>query len=152
MIVTTMAGLKDLKGAEIGSSRWIRVEQDRIQRFADATDDQQWIHTDPARAAQGPFGTTIAHGYLTLSLIIPMWTEMLEVTDAKTKVNYGLNKVRFPAPVPVGSHICMTATLGLIRNLTAARRQSSMGEREPQRRSREGKQQTGDHQLRLGRS
>jgi acyl dehydratase len=114
MIVETLAELADLQGTELGSSAWFEVDQARIDTFADATDDHQWIHTDPVRAADGPFGTTIAHGYLTLALLIPMWTQLLDVTEAKTKVNYGLNKVRFPAPVPVGSKVRATATLAAV--------------------------------------
>ncbi|HSZ28378.1 MAG TPA: MaoC family dehydratase, partial [Pseudonocardiaceae bacterium] len=76
-----------------------------------ATDDHQWIHVDAERAKDGPFGGTIAHGYLTLSLLIPMWTDILEVGDVHTMVNYGLNKVRFPSPVPSGSKIRARATL-----------------------------------------
>ena len=90
----------------------IEVTQDMIQKFADLTGDHQWIHIDVERAkAESPFGGPIAHGYLTLSLIIPMYSEVLTVTDAKMGVNYGLNKVRFPAPVPVGSKVRLTATL-----------------------------------------
>lgn len=111
MILDRIAELEAWQGRELGSSDWVLVDQDRIDRFADATGDRQWIHVDGERAAQGPFGTTIAHGYLTLSLLIPMWTEILEVTEATTKVNYGLNKVRFPAPVPANSRIRTTATL-----------------------------------------
>jgi acyl dehydratase len=111
MIIETLAELARLEGQTLGSSAWVDVDQARIDTFADATGDHQWIHTDPARAAQGPFGTTIAHGYLTLSLLIPMWTQILDVTEAQTKVNYGLNRVRFPAPVPVGSTIRATVTL-----------------------------------------
>jgi acyl dehydratase len=82
-----------------------------VDTFADATDDHQWIHTDPERAKAGPFGTTIAHGYLMLSLLIPMWTEILDVRNVSAKVNYGLEKVRFPAPTPVGSRIRTLAQL-----------------------------------------
>jgi acyl dehydratase len=92
-------------GLELGPSRWFEVTQERIDAFADATDDHQWIHTDPARAAEGPFGTAIAHGYLTLSLLVPMAYELMPVEDARLTVNYGLNRVRFPAPVPAGSRI-----------------------------------------------
>lgn len=107
----TLAELPDLAGTEIGTSDWIEIGQDRIDRFADATDDHQWIHVDPERAATGPFGTTIAHGFLTLSLFIPLWSSLLEVTDATTLVNYGLDKVRFTSPVPAGSRVRLTATL-----------------------------------------
>jgi acyl dehydratase len=92
-------------GQSLGASDWITIDQDRIQRFADATGDQQWIHVDPARAAQGPFGTTVAHGFLTLSLLPLMFDTGFSVADVTMGVNYGLNKVRFPAPVPVGSRL-----------------------------------------------
>jgi len=90
-------------GLELGPTDWREIEQERIDAFADATDDPQWIHVDPARAAEGPFGTTIAHGFLTLSLLVPAAYELLPIEDASAAINYGLNKVRFPAPVPVGS-------------------------------------------------
>ena len=92
-------------GLELGPSSWREVDQRRIDAFAEATDDRQWIHVDPARAADGPFGTTIAHGYLTLSLLVPFAYELLPVAGAALAVNYGLNRVRFPAPVPVGSRV-----------------------------------------------
>ncbi|MGJ5748972.1 acyl dehydratase [Streptomyces puniciscabiei] len=103
--------LKKLAGSDLGTSEWIEVTQERIDTFADATGDHQWIHTDPERAAQGPFGAPIAHGCLTLSLFIPLFTELLDVQGVTTKVNYGLNKVRFPAPVKVGSRIRLAARL-----------------------------------------
>ncbi|MCX4649310.1 MaoC family dehydratase [Streptomyces sp. NPDC056910] len=106
--------LKSLAGAELGTSDWIDITQDRINGFADATEDHQWIHTDPERAAAGPFGAPIAHGYLTLSLFIPLFTGLLDVQGVSTKVNYGLNKVRFPAPVPVGSRIRLVARLAAV--------------------------------------
>ena len=90
-------------GQELGPSRWLEVTQERIDAFADATDDHQFIHVDPERAAQGPFGTTIAHGYLTLSLLIPLWNDVYQHDG--TGINYGLNRLRFPAPVPSGSRI-----------------------------------------------
>src|SRR6185503_11492764 len=88
-------------------SGWIEVTQDRIDAFAEATDDHQWIHVDPERAKDGPFGSTIAHGYLTLSITNLFLPELLQVPTAKMGVNYGANKVRFPAPVPVDSRIRM---------------------------------------------
>ncbi|MDT7841442.1 MaoC family dehydratase [Streptomyces justiciae] len=103
--------LKKLAGSDLGTSEWIEVTQDRINTFADATGDHQWIHVDPERAAEGPFGAPIAHGYLTLSLFIPMFTELLDVQGVTTKVNYGLNKVRFPSPVKVGSRIRLVGKL-----------------------------------------
>jgi len=114
MILDHIAELDAWVGKELGTSEWVLVDQGRIDRFAGATGDYQWIHVDPKRAADGPFGTTVAHGYLTLSLLIPMWTEILDVTEATTKVNYGLNKVRFPAPVPVNSRVRTTATLAAV--------------------------------------
>ena len=109
---TTLAELPSYKGQELGTSDWFEVTQDRVDLFADATDDHQWIHVDVERAkAESPFGGPVGHGYLTLSLLIPMWSQVLTVTDTTMAVNYGLNKVRFPAPVPVGSRIRLTATL-----------------------------------------
>ena len=109
---TTMAELPSLKGQELGTSPWIEITQERVNTFADATDDHQWIHVDVERAKQeSPFGGPVAHGFLTLSLLSPLWSQVLTVTDATTVVNYGLNKVRFPSPVPVGGKIRLTATL-----------------------------------------
>ncbi|MFD5858612.1 MaoC family dehydratase [Streptomyces chartreusis] len=109
--------LKKLSGTDLGTSDWIEITQSRINTFADATDDHQWIHVDPARAAEGPFGTPIAHGYLTLSLFIPLFTGLLDVQGVTTKVNYGLNKVRFPAPVKVGSRIRLVARLAEVEEV-----------------------------------
>ncbi len=98
-------------GEELGSSEWVTVTQEQINTFADATGDHQWIHVDPERAASGPFGTTIAHGYLTLSLL-PVFSEQIyDVKGLAMGVNYGANKVRFPNPVPVNSRLRATATL-----------------------------------------
>ena len=109
---TTLAELPSLTGQELGVSEWVEVTQDRVNLFADATGDHQWIHVDVERArTESPFGGPIGHGYLTLSLLIPMWAQILTVTDQTMGVNYGLNKVRFPAPVPVGSRIRLVATL-----------------------------------------
>jgi acyl dehydratase len=96
--------LEELVGSELGPTSWIDVTQERIDAFAAATDDPQWIHVDPVRAANGPFGTTIAHGFLTLSLTVPMLYEVLP-EDGVMSVNYGTNRVRFTAPVPSGSRI-----------------------------------------------
>ncbi len=99
-------GLQDLVGTEIGVSDWLEITQDRVDAFADATDDHQWIHVDPAKAAAGPFGGTIAHGFLTLSLTVTLGAQVeLDVGSPRMAINYGLEKVRFPAPVPVGSRI-----------------------------------------------
>ncbi len=95
----------DLIGQELVSD-WLAIEQARIDEFAQATDDAQWIHTDLVRAAEGPFGTTIAHGFLTLSLVVPLFEQVLPPLEGyRLTVNYGLNRVRFPAPVPSGSRI-----------------------------------------------
>jgi acyl dehydratase len=110
-VTTTLTDLPKHVGEHLGYSEWLTVDQKRIDTFADATDDQQWIHVDPVRAKDGPFGGTIAHGYLTLSLLIPMWSDVLDVEGVSTRVNYGLNSVRFPAPVPAGSRIRLGATL-----------------------------------------
>ena len=100
-----LADLAPLVGQEIALSDWITVDQHRINLFADATGDHQWIHLDAERAAKGPFGTTIAHGFLTLSLLPEMAAAAMEIRDTRMGVNYGLNKVRFPAPVPSGSRL-----------------------------------------------
>ena len=112
--MTTISHPKDLLtmiGQDLGSSPWLDVTQKRIDTFADATDDHQWIHVDVERAKTGPFGGPIAHGYLTLSLLIPLWSEILVFEDLDLAVNYGLNKVRFPAPVPAGARVQVSATL-----------------------------------------
>ena len=100
-----LADLQALVGQEIALSDWLRVDQARIDQFAQATGDHQWIHVDPGRAAAGPFGATVAHGFLTLSLL-PLFAEQgLAIDDVRMGINYGLNKVRFMAPVRVGSHL-----------------------------------------------
>ncbi len=118
-MTTIMNGLDELKaqaGADLGRTGWHEVTQERINTFADATGDHQWIHVDTGQAAAGPFGTTIAHGYLTLSMVIPLFSELLEVRGISMAINYGLNKVRFPAPVPVGSRIRLAAALGAVED------------------------------------
>lgn len=104
-VFESFAELQPLVGQELATSDWILIDQARIQRFADATDDQQWIHTDPPRAAAGPFGTPIAHGFLTLSLLPIFFETGFRIAQTRMGLNYGLNKVRFPAPVPVGSRL-----------------------------------------------
>jgi acyl dehydratase len=100
---TNLAGLRDHAGSHLGYTEWREMTQDRVDRFADVTGDHNYIHVDPERAARGPFGGTIAHGYLTLSLLAPLTSELLRVDGVATAVNYGLDKLRFPAPVPVGA-------------------------------------------------
>lgn len=93
------------QGEPIGQSEWVTITQEAVNLFADATGDHQWIHVDPERAADGPFGTTIAHGYLTLAMLPRLMAQISRLEGVKLAINYGLNKVRFPAPVPVGSKI-----------------------------------------------
>ena len=112
--MTTTIAVEDLPkhvGEHIGYSPWHEVTQDQVNKFADATGDHQWIHVDPERAASGPFGRTIAHGYLTLSLIPVLFADLLQVRDAAQAINYGLGRARFPAPVPVGSRVRLTAVV-----------------------------------------
>ncbi|MFD4630412.1 MaoC family dehydratase [Streptomyces sp. NPDC058284] len=113
-----LAGLTALAGTDLGRTDWLEITQDRVDTFATATDDHQWIHTDPERAKDGPFGGPIAHGYLTLSLIIPLFGELLELTGVSMSVNYGLDKVRFPRPVPVGAKIRLH---GAVDSVTAVK-------------------------------
>ncbi|MFW0782949.1 MaoC family dehydratase [Gordonia sp. CPCC 206044] len=116
--VAALADLDELVGKQVGVSSWFPVEQERVNTFADATGDQQWIHVDVERATrESPFGGPIAHGYLTLSLIVPMWGEILTVDSMKMGVNYGLNKVRFTKPVPAGGRVRLNATLKSVEHL-----------------------------------
>ncbi|MEW1813095.1 MaoC family dehydratase [Pseudarthrobacter phenanthrenivorans] len=110
-LVVDFDTLLTLSGKDLGTTDYRQITQDQINLFADATDDHQWIHTDPERAKDGPFGAPIAHGFLTLSLIIPFWGELFDVEGVTTKVNYGLDKVRFTSPVTVGSKVRMQATI-----------------------------------------
>ena len=116
-IATGLDELRALAGTDLGASDWFEVTQDRVNLFADATEDHQWIHTDPERAADGPFGGTIAHGYLTLSLLIPLFNELLEVRGVRMSVNYGLEKVRFPSPVRVGGKIRLLGTVDSVQDV-----------------------------------
>ncbi|MBV9197570.1 MAG: MaoC family dehydratase [Solirubrobacterales bacterium] len=102
-LVTDIAGLRDAAGKHIGYTDWQEMTQERVDRFADATDDHQFIHVDPERAKQTPFGGTVAHGFLSLSLVAPVTQQLMQVTNAVMAVNYGLDRVRFPAPLPVGA-------------------------------------------------
>ncbi|MEV4948474.1 MaoC family dehydratase [Streptomyces sp. NPDC053755] len=110
-IFTSAEELRAAVGEQLGHSEWLEIEQKRIDLFADATGDHQWIHVDPERAAAGPFGTTIAHGYLTLSLLPALVPQIMRVEGMKMGINYGTEKVRFPAPVPVGSRLRAGAVL-----------------------------------------
>ncbi|HET8979113.1 MAG TPA: MaoC family dehydratase [Solirubrobacteraceae bacterium] len=102
-LVTDLAGLPALVGTHAGYTEWQVMDQARVDKFADATDDHQWIHVDVERAKESPFGGTIAHGYLTLSLVAPVSQQLIRVTDSTTGINYGLDRVRFPSPLPVGA-------------------------------------------------
>ena len=117
MATTTIEGIDGLKacvGQHLGYSDYVEITQERVNLFAEATGDHQWIHVDPERAASGPFGTTIAHGYLTLSLLPLFGPQLIAVEGVKMGVNYGSNKVRFPAPVPVGSRLRATAAISAV--------------------------------------
>lgn len=121
MAVTTFSSIEELKaavGTHLGHSDWWEITQDRVNRFADATDDHQFIHIDPQAASQTPFGGTIAHGYLTLSLAVPLAQQIVAVEGVRMAVNYGTNKVRFPAPVPVGSNLRAGAFLESVEDVT----------------------------------
>jgi len=107
-----MAELEQAEQRELGTSSWVALEQRQIDLFAEATGDHQWIHVDPDAAAQGPFGQTVAHGYLTLSLVPALLSEVFSVTDARMGVNYGVERVRFTSPVPSGSRVRLKAKLG----------------------------------------
>ncbi len=118
-IVQGIGGLKELVGQHLGYSDHLEITQERVNLFADATGDHQWIHVDVERArAESPFGGPIAHGYLTLSLLATLSSQVLAVTDTVMGVNYGLNKVRFPSPVPVGSRVRLSATLKSVEEVT----------------------------------
>ena len=112
--MTTVASIDDLPslvGQHLGYSDWTQITQERVNQFADATGDHQWIHVDPERAKSGPFGCPIAHGYLTLSLVPDLLGTVFVVRGSTMGVNYGANKVRFPSPVPVGAELRLGATL-----------------------------------------
>jgi acyl dehydratase len=108
-------------GDHFGPSSWIEIPQEKITAFADATGDHQWIHVDPERAAAGPFGSTIGHGYLTLSLLPVASYEVLPRGDGRMSINYGLNRVRFPAPVPVGSRVRASFDVGSVEAFDGGR-------------------------------
>src|SRR5215475_15505081 len=119
-MATTVQGIEGLKakvGEHLGYSDWVEITQDQVNRFADATGDHQWIHVDLERAKAGPFGGPIAHGYLTLSLAVPLLGEILRVEGISMGVNYGLNRLRFPSPVPVGSNLRLGATLADVQDV-----------------------------------
>jgi acyl dehydratase len=118
---TELAELEAAVGEELGTSDWFEIDQDRVNLFADATDDHQWIHVDEERAARGPFGGTIAHGYMTVSLIPALTKSIFSVETEGPRLNYGLNKVRFPNPVKVGSRVRAHATLAELTAVPAGK-------------------------------
>jgi acyl dehydratase len=111
------ADVPGLTGTDLGFTDWVEITQQQVGTFADATGDHQWIHVDPERAKGGPFGGPIAHGFLTLSLAVTFWTELLEVDGVTTKVNYGLDKVRFISPVKVGARVRMNAVIAEVSEI-----------------------------------
>ncbi len=119
-VFTGLDELADASGVELGSTGWTTITQERVNLFADATGDHQWIHVDVERARSGPFGGTIAHGFLTLSLLPELIGQLLRVEGIQLAVNYGLNRVRFPAPVPVGSRLRASARLAEVTRLAGA--------------------------------
>jgi acyl dehydratase len=120
-LVTTLEELRALAGREIAVTEWLEITQERIDRFADATEDHQWIHIDRERAQrESPYGTTIAHGFLTLSLIPKFLQDSIQVTDLRMAINYGLNRVRFPSAVRAGSRIRARIVLQSIRDVADA--------------------------------
>ncbi len=118
---TTLEDLTAAVGEDLGTSDWLTIEQDRVDQFAEATGDHQWIHVDVERAKAGPFGGTIAHGYLTLSLVPMLGAQVFSLETPGAKLNYGVNKVRFPAPVPVGSRVRAHAKLVDVAEVPAGR-------------------------------
>ena len=117
IVINNFQEFESYVGKDLGESGKHKVSQDQLNLFSDATLDHQWIHTDPERAKEGPFGTTIAHGYLSLSMIPFLWNQILEVRNLKMMVNYGIEKLRFMAPVPVDSELVLKAKLEDLSNL-----------------------------------
>jgi acyl dehydratase len=124
-VFKTFDELSEAAGQELGTSEWLTVDQARVDAFAEATGDHQWIHVDVERAKQGPFGGTIAHGYLTLSLVPMFASQIFTLETPGAKLNYGVNKVRFPNPVEVGSRIRCTASIGEITDIPAGKQMTT---------------------------
>jgi len=120
-VFTTFDEITAAVGEEVGTSEWLTIDQERVNRFAEATDDFQWIHVDVERADAGPFGGTIAHGYLTLSLLPYLGSQIFDLQTPGAKLNYGLNKVRFPTPVRVGSRVRATCTFSQVTDVPAGK-------------------------------
>ena len=120
-VFTTFDELAEAAGEDLGTSPWLEITQDRVDEFAEATGDHQWIHVDHEKAAEGPFGGTIAHGYLTLSLVPWLGSEVFGLETPGAKLNYGINKVRFPSPVRVGKRIRLHVTMGEVTEIPTGR-------------------------------
>ncbi|KQT94196.1 hypothetical protein ASG49_04640 [Marmoricola sp. Leaf446] len=118
---STFEEIESATGEEVGTTEWVEITQERVDQFADATGDHQWIHVDVEKAKEGPFGGTIAHGYLTLSLIPWLSAQVIDLQTSGAKLNYGVNKVRFPHPVLVGSRVRLVASIGSITEVSAGR-------------------------------
>jgi acyl dehydratase len=118
---TTSEEIEAAAGQEIGTSDWVEIDQDRVDKFADATGDHQWIHVDEERARNGPFGGTIAHGYLTLSLVPWLGSQVFTLDTPGAKLNYGVNKVRFPNPLRVGSRVRARIAVGEVTDVRAGK-------------------------------
>lgn len=143
-IFPSLDAFEAASGRELGPTDWLEIQQDRIDKFADATDDYQWIHVDPVRAADGPFGRTIAHGLLTLALLPHFMEQLYRVDGVSMAINYGLNKVRFLSPVPVGSRVRARMSIGQI---TPARR-CAAGDHDDDDRNRRCRKTSGCHRIR----
>lgn len=120
-VFTTFDEVTAAAGEELGASEWVEIDQDRVNKFAEATGDFQWIHVDVEKSAAGPFGGTIAHGYLTLSLVPWLGSQVFALDTPGAKLNYGVNKVRFPNPVLVGSRVRAHVTMGEVTDLPAGK-------------------------------
>jgi acyl dehydratase len=120
-VFSSFEEIEKATGEEIGTSDWLEIDQDRVDKFADTTGDHQWIHVDVEKAKAGPFGGTIAHGYLTLSLVPLFGSQIFQLETPGPKLNYGLNKVRFPNPVPVGSRVRAKVTIGEVTDVSAGK-------------------------------
>ena len=143
MTTVAYADIAGLGGTDLGYTDWLEVTQDRVNLFADAVDDHQWIHVDPQRAASGPFGAPIAHGFLSLSLATKFWTDLLDVEGVTTKVNYGLDKVRFISPVKVGARVRMTAVIAEVAEVAGGYQLDGRPDHRDRRRLEAGRRRPG---------
>jgi len=120
-VFSSFEDIESAAGEEIGTTDWVEITQERVDQFADATGDHQWIHVDVEKAKEGPFGGTIAHGYLTLSLVPWLGSQVFTLDTPGAKLNYGVNKVRFPSPVPVGSRVRAKVSIGEVTDVPAGK-------------------------------